>query len=206
MNSAFHQCDQWASLPFPQIHSLIYSLNLAVLRSIHSFSWMSDFHLFPLLSSVLRNKTSPSMHWCERWSVQSHKQQTHSLFGWLNNCFTFWMFTHVFYSLLSCLSFYFLPVFVSSQRHHSNINPKHQTKAQLKTFTVYVCARACVCGYVTGRNSLSQPTTSTEKEWRSERGRSDQSEGFVSTPGHYGSIRCTFKVQLISIKGKHLKW
>lgn len=33
--------------------------------------------------------------------------------------------------------------FVSSQYHHGNIKPKHQTKAQLKTFTLCVCV--CVC-------------------------------------------------------------
>lgn len=83
-------------------------------------------------------------------------------------------------SLSSCLLLLCsASVFVSGHCCHGNINPKHQTKARLKTFT------ASVRAYAT--HSLESANNINIKQ-HEEGGRvsgGSQSEGFAVTPGNY---------------------
>lgn len=119
-------------------HSFIYHFAPV----FHSFRWMSPCVLiFDCCNPSTKKKNSPApsgevkMEWSHKQVNKLNLSLATLLFASLSECLHMCL-TVSFHACLFLLS---ASVFVSSQCYHSNINPKHQTKEQLKTFTVCAC-------------------------------------------------------------------
>lgn len=110
----------------------------------HSFRWMCPCILIFDCCNPSTKKKSPAlssevkMDWSHKQVNKHNISSATLLFASLSECLHMCL-TVCFHA---CLFLFSASVFVSSQCYHSNINPKHQTKEQLKTFTV--CVRVCV--------------------------------------------------------------